>query len=109
VARLCERFVDPAQGLVTLVGEGGVGKTWLAVKAAASVVGDFADGAWFVALAGLLDDGAGIPETIATAMGFTFHGKSDPRTQLLNYLHSRECLLVLDNFEQVRAGEGGGR
>ncbi|HET9223227.1 MAG TPA: BTAD domain-containing putative transcriptional regulator, partial [Roseiflexaceae bacterium] len=104
LARLCERLLDPAQRLVTLVGEGGVGKTWLALKAAAGVADDFMDGVWFVSLAGLLGDGAEIPETVATALGFSFHGQNDPTTQLLQYLRTKECLLVFDNFEQVLAG-----
>jgi predicted ATPase/DNA-binding SARP family transcriptional activator len=104
LAHLCERLLDPAQRLVTLVGEGGVGKTWLAIKAATSVIGDFIHGAWFVSLAGLRGGGAEIPETIATTLGFSFHGQNDPISQLLSHLRARECLLVLDNFEQVLAG-----
>jgi predicted ATPase/DNA-binding SARP family transcriptional activator/Tfp pilus assembly protein PilF len=104
LAQLCQQLLDPAQRLVTLVGEGGIGKTWLAIKAAEQVLADFMDGAWFVGLAGLPGDGAEIPEAIAAAMGLTFHGQHGPTTQLLNYLRTRECLLVLDNFEQVLAG-----
>src|SRR4051794_41905421 len=42
-----------ASRLVTLVGPGGVGKTRLAVRAAADLERSFADGAWIAELGGL--------------------------------------------------------
>jgi predicted ATPase len=41
--------------MVTLIGPGGVGKTRLAIAAATKHADAFADGAWFVSLAPIVD------------------------------------------------------
>jgi predicted ATPase len=55
-------------GLVTLTGPGGVGKTTLALAAANTVVGQFADGAAFISLETLTDT-ALILEAISSLVG----------------------------------------
>ena len=45
-----------------------------------------------------------LPATIARVLELTLSAKSDPATQLLDYLTDKELLLVLDNFEQLTAG-----
>jgi class 3 adenylate cyclase len=50
--------------VVTLTGVGGVGKTRLALEAAAAAQAGFRDGAWFVELAAVTD-GAGVPSAIS--------------------------------------------
>jgi predicted ATPase len=77
---------------VTLTGAGGSGKTCLALHAAAELVADFKDGVWFVPLSALNDPELALP-TIASTIG----AKDD----LLEFLSSRQLLLVLDNVEQL--------
>jgi predicted ATPase/class 3 adenylate cyclase len=86
--------------LVTLTGPGGIGKTRLALRAAAGVLPEFTDGVFFVALASLQD-----PQVVLPALGRTLGvpevaGRSMLET-LCEYLTAKEILLVLDNFEQV--------
>lgn len=86
--------------LLNLVGPGGVGKTRLALAAAAQALDAFPDGVYFVSLApvGEVDD---IVPTIAEALRFTFYGSAEPKDQLLDYLSRKQLLLVVDNFEHL--------
>jgi len=88
--------------LVTLTGAGGIGKTRLALMAAAKAVSDFRDGVWFVPLASVTDP-ALVPSVIAETLGLV-PVQGDRRTPLemvADHVRDRDVLLVLDNFEQV--------
>jgi predicted ATPase/DNA-binding SARP family transcriptional activator len=89
--------------LLTLVGPGGVGKTRLALAAAARVRDQFAGGAYFVSLAPLAEP-AELAAAIAVALGVPVQGQEPPSQALLRYLADRQVLLVLDNFEHLLEG-----
>jgi predicted ATPase/DNA-binding SARP family transcriptional activator len=97
--QLCDRGIR----LLTLVGPGGVGKTRLALAAAARVESQFADGAYFVPLAPLADP-AELAAAIAVALGVPAQGKGMPIDAVTRFLAGSEALLVLDNFEHLLAG-----
>jgi len=101
--QIAERLADPDCRLLTLAGQGGIGKTRLARQAAQEQVGIFLHGVYLVPLASLSSAEFLVP-TIADALGFSFAGPEDPREQLLNYLREKEMLLVLDNFEHLLDG-----
>ena len=91
--------------LLTLTGPGGTGKTRVAIRTAAEVLLDFADGAFFADLSPLMDPGL-VASTIAEALGV---GEDPGRTMaesVAAHLADRELLLVLDNFEQVTDAAG---
>ena len=90
--------------LLTLTGPGGVGKTRLALEVAATVSGEFGDGAHFVPLADLDDPGL-VLDAIASTLNIREQGEVSRFEQLRTVLWSRRLLLVLDNFEHV--GEAG--
>ena len=96
-------LADPRCRLLVLVGPGGIGKTRLAIEAAAALLGDFADGVYFVPL-----QSVAAPEfigpAVAQAIGFSFYGSDDPREQLFDYLRDRRMLLVVDNVEHLLPG-----
>ena len=71
--------------LVTVTGPGGVGKTRLALRAAARARGRFADGAFLAELGGLHDPGL-LPHTVASCLGLP---EQDARAQadaIVDYL-----------------------
>ena len=91
--------------LVTLSGVGGVGKSRLALEAAARARDRFPDGGWLCELAPLHDDGP-VSEAVAVALRVRQrHGLTIEQT-VIEYLRSRELLLVLDNCEHVLDADG---
>ncbi|NJK44047.1 MAG: hypothetical protein HC933_06945 [Pleurocapsa sp. SU_196_0] len=97
---LARLLTDPAVRLLTLLGTGGIGKTRLALEAAARQVAHFPQGVYLVELAGADSADALIP-LIAERLDFTFHERGTPQQQLCDYLRPKTVLLVLDNFEHL--------
>jgi predicted ATPase len=89
--------------LVTLTGPGGVGKTRLALAAAASLDNAFQHGVFFVALATVLDGGI-MWKTIADSLNVS--GEGTAVEAVTGYLGDRQVLLVLDNLEQLDGAAG---
>lgn len=111
-AALVKRLLHPAYPLVTLTGEGGIGKTRLALAAARDIVASgsehFPHGIGFVSLVEL--DGIGpvrdlMAAAIGEALNLSFSGEQRPADQLLTLLKSKRCLLLLDNFERLLDSE----
>lgn len=98
LARVTAALHDHA--LITLAGFGGVGKTRLAQQVGADVIGDFAEGVWFVDLAGLAADSEVMP-TVARALGIREHASESLAVTIVDTLRDREMLLILDNCERL--------
>ncbi|WP_018466734.1 diguanylate cyclase [Calidithermus timidus] len=89
--------------LVTLVAQGGMGKTHLAMQAALEVAHLYRDGAHFISLTGL-DEAEGLPSRLIQEFGLKSSG--NPQESLVQHFAGRQVLWVLDNFEQLlEAGE----
>ncbi|MBK7181341.1 MAG: tetratricopeptide repeat protein [Chloroflexi bacterium] len=93
---------NPACRLLTLVGTGGMGKTRLALQAAARAHQHslFLHGVFFVSLVGV-DSETLLATAVATACDLHFSGSQNPTAQLFTFLRDQELLLVLDNFEHL--------
>ncbi len=87
--------------LLTLTGPAGVGKTRLALAAAAELTDYFLDGVVLVDLAPLRGPDAVLP-ALAHALGVTDESSSPSLlARLRTVLDARRLLMVLDNFEHV--------
>jgi predicted ATPase/class 3 adenylate cyclase/DNA-binding CsgD family transcriptional regulator len=86
--------------LVTLIGSGGSGKTRLALRVAAEMVGRFPGGVWWVELAPLGDEEL-VGAAIAGALGVRPLPGMTPLQAAGAYLGSRRSLVVLDNCEHL--------
>ncbi|MFI5269899.1 MAG: AAA family ATPase, partial [Chloroflexota bacterium] len=102
LAMICERLVAGDTRLLTLTGPAGVGKTRVALAAAAQLAGlpgRFADGVVFVDLAPVRDPKL-VLSSLATAAGLLDTGSRSLLQLLTDTLEQRQLLLELDNFEQ---------
>lgn len=97
VARLSALIERP--GTVTLVGPGGVGKTRLAVEAAAEAAHRFRDGVRLIDLAPAGPDA--VPAVVAAALGLVRRGAQSFRDSVIDWLGRKHILLVVDNCEHV--------
>jgi predicted ATPase len=89
--------------LVTVTGPGGVGKTRLAVQAAADQLPSFPDGAWLCELA-VADDSESMAQVVATALGVRPRPGLSTAGSVVEFLKTRSgLLLILDNCEHLLA------
>lgn len=131
IDELVRIVADPECRLVSITGPGGIGKTRLALQVARRFVDDpelsamgvekaanhdlepgagapsslshlFPQGALFVTLHAV-ESTHGIISAIAEACAIVFYNHENMREQLLDYLHKRKMLLLLDNFEHLLA------
>jgi len=86
--------------VVTLTGPGGVGKTRLALQVAGRVAGRFEDGAWLCELAPVRDL-AGVDDAVAAVFSVAARAGQGSREALVEFLCSKQLLLVLDNCEHL--------
>ncbi|MFN8443579.1 MAG: BTAD domain-containing putative transcriptional regulator [Caldilineaceae bacterium] len=104
LAQLQQRLQAGQSRLITLAGPGGNGKTRLALQVALENLHLFAQGAYFVPLAGVQSAEA-IPTAIMEALGMSFvAGNTAPRQQLFTLLAKRQLLLIIDNLEHLMQG-----
>src|SRR5262245_13269514 len=89
-----------AARLVSLVGPGGVGKTRVAIRAAADVQRAFPGGAWFVELAEVREPGL-VANAVATALDLRDQAATEPLALVRSYLRDKQLLLVVDNCEHL--------
>jgi predicted ATPase len=115
---LDQLLMDPDVRLVTLLGAGGMGKTRLALEAAAKLVSKnngspssevganserlHWDGVFFLPLA-QINTLKEIVLAMAEQLEILLFGDSDPLDQILKYLGGQRFLLILDGFEHLLA------
>ena len=106
LAEITRLIMQPQCRLLTLIGQGGIGKTHLVMVLADQIRREsHQHEVAFVNLAPV----TGREQTvtaIATALGIVLYSASDRADQLIAYLRSRDQLLILDNFEHLSVEAG---
>jgi predicted ATPase len=93
---------NPELRLITVVGPGGVGKTRLILQTGHALANKFEDGVFFICLAAI-NEPALVLEMIAQVLEVKeVNGLSLLQT-LEAYLATKQILLIIDNFEQVKS------
>jgi predicted ATPase/DNA-binding SARP family transcriptional activator len=109
ISNIVQWLQDPACRLLTLAGPGGIGKTRLAIQVAQhfadnmTKAAEFTDGVFFVPL-DTLSSVNSLVSAIAKVLNFPFYTSLDLKEQLVNFLHPKNLLLLLDNFEHLLDG-----
>jgi predicted ATPase len=104
IDKISKKVLEGSGRLVTLLGPPGIGKTRLALAAAARLAPLFGDGARFVSLA-QIDDAELVAAAVADELKIPDTAEPTIR-RIIAFLQPKEMLLVLDNFEQVIAAAG---
>ena len=95
-----KQLLEPACRMLTLTGQGGIGKTRLAIEIGRNLESHFPDGVHFIPLAGVGSSESILP-AIADVLQLGFSGPADLMVQLTNILHDKETLLIFDNMEHL--------
>ncbi|MFN8460610.1 MAG: BTAD domain-containing putative transcriptional regulator [Anaerolineales bacterium] len=96
LAEIGVRLANADCRVLTLVGEGGVGKSSLALQAAQTHFHQFLDGAWFVSLASVKD-----VEGMFLAMANALKVNAASGEEIREFVRDKNLLLILDNMEQL--------
>ena len=86
--------------LVTLTGSGGCGKTRLSIQVASELGVHYSNGVWFIELAPVADP-ALVSQTILSIFNLREDSHRSALDVLIDYLHAKTLLLVLDNCEHL--------
>ncbi len=86
--------------LLTLTGSGGTGKTRLALQTAAEALPGLPDGAWFVELAPVMEEGQ-IISALTNALDLHPPPGAPAQNIVMDFLRRKQALLILDNCEHL--------
>ncbi len=103
ILELSQLLAEPNTRFITLLGPGGMGKSRLALQLLREQEAKFEAGVAFVALAPL---GSADDIAIALAENLTMQlvGELSVEEEVIEFLKTKQMLIVLDNFEHLLAG-----
>ncbi|MBF0488493.1 MAG: metallophosphoesterase [Nitrospirae bacterium] len=86
---------EPNRRLITLLGPPGIGKTTIAEELQKKLTADFKDGAYFCSFQEIV----ALDSLIAKINAYNPESQDAKEETLFRWLHDKNCLLILDNFE----------
>lgn len=118
IKQVVQHIMQPDLPLLVLLGEGGIGKTRLALAATQVIIKQqeeqaataqslsFPDGVWFVPLVNLAetDPALALASALIKELRLQLMGKEPLVEQTLHYFERKSLLLILDNFETLQGG-----
>ncbi len=105
VAQLQQLLTDGSTRLITLHGEGGIGKTRLARAVGMTLTTTFIDGVYFIPLVSVTTLNS-VVSTITKTLAVQLSGRKAPVEQLHAALSQRRMLLIVDNLEHLVDDDG---
>ncbi len=102
--KIGELLQDSSHRLLTLVGVGGIGKTRLALHAAAALVDGYSDGVWLVEFANLSDPGL-VPQHAAAVLGVSAQAYRNLNPIAQVQVVREEYEQLVGEFQKLRGGE----
>jgi predicted ATPase len=105
IKALAKRMAAPEVRFLTLTGQGGIGKTRLALALAETLMDDFPHGIFFIGMAGLRSTNE-LAGELLKALGLASDKKTGLEDQIFNFLVHKKALLVMDNFEHLPQAGG---
>lgn len=100
IATVMNLLADPQIRLLTLTGPGGTGKTRLGLQVATRIRDQYKDGVFLVSLAEARNTEL-VVSKIGEVLGVREGGSQTLVESIKGYLREKQCLLLLDNFEQI--------
>ncbi len=100
IESISDHLNNPSSRLITIVGQGGIGKTRLAIEIAYKNLRSFKDGVWFIPCTNVMSSDLLMPN-ISNALGITIKDNQDVDSQVIEWLDDKQTLLILDNFEDL--------
>ena len=108
IATALNYLLEQKYPIIFILGEGGVGKTRLALTIGDALVKDptalyYENGVWFVSCAGIDAHSAAqqLVINIGSVLGLQFQGSTPLLEQLTDYLSDKSLLLIIDNVEHL--------
>ena len=90
---------------ITLLGQPGIGKTRLALRIGADLLGSDFDGVWFIELATVRTP-EHVPDVAAAVLGLAVDDEHAAVQRIADLLARQNVLLILDNCEHLRDAAG---
>ncbi|HEX2980973.1 MAG TPA: BTAD domain-containing putative transcriptional regulator [Anaerolineaceae bacterium] len=101
IAQILDLLESQEHRVIAIKGVIGSGKTRFALHVAAMEQKTWADGVYMVLLKRDMPHATSLVSTLVQALGVPSKNTSEHRKNLIAFLHQKECLIVIDNLDEI--------